>query len=362
MPNGSRNWCFTLNNPTDEETTALPTELGQLGVQDTLFSSATHLVYQLERGSNGTPHYQGYVRFASQKSLTFVRKIFERAHWESARGSPKQNLEYCTKLESRVPGTEPVILGDFGGRANSDGSTYLKRDAFIDAVAASPSITKPQLIEKGGLAVLATQPNLLGTVRGLLTASLRRAGVTCVLYYGSPGCGKSRLADELYPDAYRKSPGIWWDSYCGESTVILDDFDADFMPLGDFLRAIDRYPLNVPVKGSFIALAATHFVITSNLLPREWYPDIPPTRLRAINRRITSVFEFREDGVVLQHEGKTFLIDHDGSRGKPYDLPWLIDDCPPESIGQVIDLPGDPYPLPYYSPLAWSQSPPYCPQ
>ena len=261
MPNGSRNWCFTLNNPSDEEIAALPTELGALGVQDTPWSSATHLVYQHERGENGTHHIQGYTRFASQKSLTFVRRIFSRAHWEPARGSPKQNLEYCTKLESRL-GPDPVILGDFGGRAASDGGTYLKRDQFIDLIAATPDLPNDQIIAKGGLAILATQPNLLGNVRGLLKSNARRAGITCELYYGFPGSGKSRLADEFYPNAYRKSPGMWWDMYAGESVVILDDVDGDFMPIGDLLRTLDRYPLHVPVKGGFVALAATTFIRT----------------------------------------------------------------------------------------------------
>lgn len=337
MPNGNRAWCFTLNNPTEDETSTLPVSLP---IQWDLCS---HLCYQLEQGEQGTPHYQGYARFRCQRSLRTVRALLPRAHWEPARGTSTQNLAYCTKPDGRLG--EPVILGVFG--TGSDQPSSLKRTDFVATVQSNPFISEAELIDLGGLEVLATTPNLLGTVRGFLLADVRRDGVTSELYYGDTGTGKSRFADHRYPDAFRKTNGPWWDGYSGQTTVIFDDFDSDFMSIGEFLRVIDRYPLSVPVKGGFVRLVATHFVITSNHLPSQWYPDIRPVRLKAVHRRIARVFEFTQnnagDIAVLQYDGPKYL-NHTEVTGLPITLPWLTSDLPsdlPPASPDLFDLTPD---------------------
>lgn len=49
-------WTFTLNNPgADEEPDKVKASLGAKGYR--------YLVFQLEQGDNGTPHYQGGLPF-----------------------------------------------------------------------------------------------------------------------------------------------------------------------------------------------------------------------------------------------------------------------------------------------------------
>ena len=55
------NWVFTLNNPQPEENPS--------------FWPSRYVVYQLERGEEGTPHYQGYIVFYSNKTLSAVKKM-----------------------------------------------------------------------------------------------------------------------------------------------------------------------------------------------------------------------------------------------------------------------------------------------
>lgn len=269
----------------------MPTSLPSDAVQ-----YAVSIIYQLESGEAGTPHYQGYVRFNRQRNLTHVRRFLPRAHWEPAKGTVQQNLDYCGKPDGRIG--EPVILGFGGllpGRGGVSGARF-KRSDFITYVQENPHVSVSELLDKGGLEVLATQPNLLGVCKGLLLENSRRDGIVCRLYYGDTGCGKSRLAVDLFPAAFRKGSGPWWDGYAGETEVILDDFDSAFMPIGEFLRTVDRYPLRVPVKGGFVQLVANTFIITSNHLPREWYPDAEPKRLAAVERRIDTISIFLPNG------------------------------------------------------------------
>lgn len=87
-----RRWCFTLNNPTPEESTRL----------STLYNDPSNhiqfLIYGRETGNNGTPHLQGYIHFSGRKTLSGVKAIVsDRAHIEMSRGTSNQAAEYCRK-------------------------------------------------------------------------------------------------------------------------------------------------------------------------------------------------------------------------------------------------------------------------
>ena len=86
----AKKWCYTLNNPTDVE----------LRTAEDLYLSSHGLVYHVygkETGDSGTFHLQGFCLFQERKRLSTVRGIFQRAHWEAARGTPHQAADYCKK-------------------------------------------------------------------------------------------------------------------------------------------------------------------------------------------------------------------------------------------------------------------------
>lgn len=92
MPNGAKNWCFTLNNPTQDERTHisnLPTSASPL---------ISYLIVAREQGDSGTPHLQCYVQFDRRVSLARCRRLItNRAHFEIARGTPSEASNYCKK-------------------------------------------------------------------------------------------------------------------------------------------------------------------------------------------------------------------------------------------------------------------------
>lgn len=72
---------------------------------------------------------------------------------------------------------------------------------------------------------------------------------------GEPGIGKSHLLMENYHDQlYEKSQNKWFDGYCNERIILLDDFDhkgADC--LGHYLkRWADKWIVKGEVKGNTI--------------------------------------------------------------------------------------------------------------
>jgi len=108
------------------------------------------------------------------------------------------------------------------------------------------------------------------------------------IFWGASGTGKTRRAVEENPGAYiltkpRDKNSVWWQNYHGEKTVIIDEFYG-WIPYDMLLRVLDRYPVEVEFKGGSTQLAATHFVITSNKMWQEWYPNIEDQT--ALRRRI----------------------------------------------------------------------------
>ena len=112
--------------------------------------------------------------------------------------------------------------------------------------------------------------------------------------YGLSGSGKTKLACEMYPKAYLKSPGKWWDHYHGETEVIYDGFDGPSMTFTDFKRIFDRYPMFNEYKGGTTKLASTVHIITTNVYPSHWWcKKVTGEQGReAIWRRITQVWHF----------------------------------------------------------------------
>ena len=109
----ARNWCFTINNY-DEDSLLLLREAAKL-------PCSRYLVYQQERGAEGTPHIQGFISLKTQQRLGQLKKLVgDRAHLEVAKGTPEQNRIYCTKEQTREAGTleEFGSLPDKAGKRN----------------------------------------------------------------------------------------------------------------------------------------------------------------------------------------------------------------------------------------------------
>lgn len=71
------------------------------------------LVFQEELAPNtGRPHVQGYFEAPRAMRRTTICNSFSTAvHLEKARGSATECAEYCKKVDTRKPGTVPVIHG-----------------------------------------------------------------------------------------------------------------------------------------------------------------------------------------------------------------------------------------------------------
>lgn len=87
MSHRGRNWCFTLNNYTEEDVDRL----------SNLPDTVSYCIFGREVGESGTPHLQGFVQFSDRVRITQVKQfVGATAHVEFARNVPAA-IEYCKK-------------------------------------------------------------------------------------------------------------------------------------------------------------------------------------------------------------------------------------------------------------------------
>lgn len=117
---------------------------------------------------------------------------------------------------------------------------------------------------------------------------------TCHVFIGDTGTGKSKRAwDEAGMDAYCKDPNSkFWCGYFGQRNVVIDEFRGR-IDVSHLLRWLDRYPVNVEIKGSSVPLCCESFWITTNLEFDQWYPELDIATRDALKRRLT-ITHFRK--------------------------------------------------------------------
>lgn len=265
----ARNWCFTLNNPGNDQFDHI------LEHDDRIYA-----VCQLEQGEMGTLHIQGYIEFSKPIRFNALKRLEPRCHWEARKGSRDQARDYCMKEDGRIAG--PWEYGQFEQECG-------KRND-IHSVA--------ELV-RGGTSIEEIAEQFPGTFvkyhKGFQALSFtlqkkRDWKTEVIVYWGDPGTGKSRKAHEENPGAYWKPVGDWWDGYNGQDVVIIDDFQG-WIQYSKLLQLMDRYPMAVEVKGGTVQFLAKKIIFTSNLPWDQWYQS-DRINQEAIRRRIDHIEHF----------------------------------------------------------------------
>lgn len=275
-----RDYTFTIQNP--------PRPYGPLNL-----GNVQYAIHQLERGDSGTLHYQGFVQFARESTLSAAKKkIGSNAHVEKryAESTNKQASDYCKKPESHVMG--PWIQGEIslgqGSRTDIVGFVNEVKNGkrereLIDLY--------PHILARYGSFYKRIRMN----IRPVRTIPL----VVCI-YYGATGTGKTRLAEELMiGNEYWRMPvnnnNIWFDYMDGHKNILLDEFAGrtSRMTLAMLLQLLDIYVIRVPVKTSFTWWCPDNIIITTNVPVQDWYSWTGRgCQYQALKRRIHKVLHF----------------------------------------------------------------------
>lgn len=255
-------------------------------------SGVRYIIYQVEKVEH--EHLQGYVELISGQRLSWVKKnISSTAHWEIRHGTQQEAIAYCKKDESRVSGPYELGVPSKGRGSRTDVI------AFRDAIKSGKR--RRDLFEEQPLMMARYYKFYDHYKRTIVPERSEDERFKVMLFYGSTGTGKTRKVYKEWGKSnnFRRLPcnngTMWFDGYDMHKYVLLDDFAgaASHISLVMLLQILDRYPIEVPVKGSFTWWLPIKIVVTTNLHPRNWYKwENRESQYLALKRRFTAVFDF----------------------------------------------------------------------
>lgn len=253
-------------------------------------------VGQVERGQNGTVHWQGYYQFTKkQKFKTFQNKLAKICDmtWnlQEAQASTEKNVEYCTKptgdwtyssglVKHSEQLSQPVWI--------NQSDLVLKKGKRSDLAALN------KLIEAGATIddIDREMPSMaLRYDRHIERAIFRRDArlassndvrKTCYFLYGDAGTGKTQdvlkyrfpeMFDFKIEDVFILNKGnngnVWWDGYQNHRVLLIDDIEPKMIPRQNLLRILDDISYKGEKKGGVIQTNFELVFITSNYHPHE---------------------------------------------------------------------------------------------
>jgi len=257
-----------------------------------LHAKSCYVAGQLERGkagnddsleepSGGYLHWQLICYFNKKVRGSVLEEIFgQKAHIELSRSSAVE--KYVWKDDTAIQGTRFEL-----------GRKPLKANSAVDH---AKMITMAKE-GKVGL-ILEEEPEYAlrhySTLRKIEVDFMKpvRQEKICKIFWGPTATGKSHRAwAEAGDEAYPKIPStVTWDGYRADihKNIIFEEFCGE-IGICHILRWTDKYPVTVNVKYSGSVLKAQNMWFTSNIDPRDWYPNAPAAQIEALLRRFTIV-------------------------------------------------------------------------
>jgi len=241
MDQRSKGWCFTINNPTGWDDADI----------EGLKQATVYGVVGKETGEEGTPHLQGFCRFASATRFDRIKRLLPRAHLEVQRGATCQAAEYCKKDGDfqewgDCPGErrnakdrwrfiiDKAEIGDFNAIKDEYPGEYLRYFEKLRSLHRRPLFSIHNLENEW--------------------------------WWGSTGTGKSKKVWEEYPEHYGKMLNKWWDGYQDEDVVVIEEWAPKNECTASALKIwADRYPFNAEIKGGLLKkIRPKKIIVTSN--------------------------------------------------------------------------------------------------
>lgn len=242
-----------------------------------------------EAPTTGRLHWQCSMWLNSERSVPVILKNIGAcgAHWERIQGTNEQAWNYCTKDETRVSGTAytkgtcpPERQTEQGRRNDLESICKNFLELGYDGIPDSAIVRFHRGLDK--LALVRAKP-----------AKPKVKNV--VWYYGPTGTGKSeRVYNEIQDKRYYKVPGRggWFDGYCGQPIVWIDEFGEGNFKAEEILQILDKYSTTLPMKGNFAPSKIEAVYITSHKHPSCYY-DLD--RWPELERRITRLIDTSEE-------------------------------------------------------------------
>lgn len=297
----SRKWLLTINNPKEHgfNHDKIKKELGKI----------TSLIYYCmsdEIGENKTYHTHIYLCGKNAVRFSSLKKKFNKAHMDVARGTSQENKDYVQKTGKWTSSakSETSVEGTF----EEWGECPVERQGARNDIADLYAMIKDGLSD---YEILEESPDYLLHIDKIERArqvvrqetyknTWRNLEVTYI--WGDTGSGKTRGVMEKY--GYEKVFRITdymhpFDNYKGQDVIVFEEYRSG-LRIGDMLNYLDGYPLELPCRYANKFACYTKVYIISNIPLSQQYTTLQVDSLesyKAFLRRIHFVHHY-VDGTI----------------------------------------------------------------
>lgn len=289
-------WCWTYNkHPEHGYEPVMPNTLDDYKTQRGQVS-ITYTCGQEEKApTTGQLHIQGYVEFDNEVRFSWLRATFNgRIHWEKRKGTAKQASDYSKKDDTAVAGGIRWELGELS--QNEQGK---RNDLATVADKVLAGATLKRLAEEHPVEVIKFAKGiqtLIDLTHGVPDDCPKKV----IILYGQPGTGKSSWArrflseqESFYCPAMNNAGALSFESYADQQWLWLDDFASNALTAQALKCLCDRYPTQLPGRGSSKWARHVGVVITSNYPIETWFKE--PVEAAAIRRRCAEIWITERD-------------------------------------------------------------------
>lgn len=327
----SRNFCFTLNNPSEEEFNLLRKEPPIPPTRYTLFGS--------EVGESGTFHAQGTIVMSKPMTVYAVKKLesMKRAHVEIMKGRLEQSEAYCSK-DGKVE-----MYGDRPRTQKEKGDGEVERFDLARAAA-----KEGRFDDIASDIYLRNYSSIHKIARDNLIEPPAREVLENYWIFGPSGCGKSVAALEKYGDRafLKKCDNKWWDGYnpLVHDVVIIEDIaPKQAYQMTNMKIWTDHRAFPAETKGGTMLIRPKIVVVTANHSIDEVFGDEKEATFedrKALKRRFVLINMFtktRDDpdcDCFVDDRAKVLeLLDAEPPRKKRN----IVPPCIPKVVGSLFN-------------------------
>lgn len=301
----TRKWQITINNPVEKGFThdrikSLVCEL----------ASVTYFCLADEIGQEGTYHTHIYLHCKNAVMFSTLKKRFDGAHFEMAKGTAKDNMEYVSKTGKWINDKkhETCVPGTFEQYGDLPIERQGQRNDLADLYAMiKDGLTNFQILEQMPESLL--NLDKIEMVRQTILFEQYREkwrDVTVEYIYGETGLGKTRtIMDKYgYSNVFRVTDYSHpFDSYKGQDVIVFEEFRSS-LSFNLMLTCLEGYPLELPCRYANKQACFTRVYLITNIPLSAQYPSVQldnNTSWLAFLRRICKIKHYTNNGIQESH-------------------------------------------------------------